>query len=80
MSFKVKRRILNIIAVIFGLALLLFYKFLTQTEIGVTVLVIFTIVYFILTLKWWRCPHCNTYFWKLPPFAEHCPHCGNKLE
>lgn len=80
MRFTTKRTILNVLAVIFALAFIFLHKFLTKTFFGITVLVMFLIIYFILTLKWWRCPHCNTYLWRLPPFSTHCPHCSNELK
>lgn len=80
MSFTIKRRILNIIAVVFVVAVLIFYDFFTKTVGGVVFLVLFCLAYFILTLKWWRCPHCDSYLWRLAPFAAHCPYCGNELE
>lgn len=80
MRFAIKRRILNIIAIIFILAILIFNKFFTGTAIGITLLILFLLSYFILTLILWRCPHCNSYLWKLAPFATHCPYCGNELE
>ena len=80
MSFLVKRRILNAIAIVFVIALLAFRRFFTETELGIALLVLFLIGYFILTLVWWRCPHCNAYLRKLPPFATHCPYCGNEFK
>ena len=80
MSFTVKRRILNAVAVVFLIALFAFRRFLTETELGITILVVFLIGYLILALVWWRCPHCNSYLRKLSPFATYCPYCGNKLE
>lgn len=80
LSFKAKRAILGITAVLFALILIIFYKFLTTSLVGISILVLFLIAYSILTFKWWRCPHCDTYLWKLPPFAKHCPYCSNPLE
>lgn len=80
MRFTVKRRILNTIAIIFAISLVLFYDFFTKTGIGVAVLIAFLVASFILTVCWWRCPHCHSYLWKLAPFATHCPYCGNELE
>ena len=80
MRFVVKRRILNSLALLFLVALLAFRRFLTETNIGVTILVAFLIAYLLLSLVWWRCPHCNSYLRKLPLFATHCPYCGNELE
>lgn len=80
MDFTVKRRILNTIAVVFVLALFVFFKFFTQTEIGVALLMLFLLAYIILCFIWWRCPHCNSYLWRLTPFAIHCPYCGGEFE
>ena len=80
MGFVIKRRILNIVAIVFAITMLFFYKFLTETAIGITILISFLAIYFVLTLLWWRCPHCNSYLWKLVPFATHCPYCGNEFE
>lgn len=80
MNFTTKRRILNIIAVIFAVVMVLFNKFVSETLLGVTLLMLFVIAYLILSLIWWRCPHCNSYLHKLTPFSTHCPYCGNKLE
>ncbi len=80
MPFNVKRRILNILAVVLAAALLLFRRFFVETALGAFCLIVFIIVYFILTLRWWRCPHCDSYLRKLSLFASYCPYCGNKLE
>lgn len=80
MSFRTKQRILIAVAIGLVLALLLFYRFFTETLIGVLLLVAWFGGYWILNLLWWRCPHCNAYLWKLSTFAEYCPHCGKKLE
>lgn len=80
MSFTVKRRILNAVAVVFLIALFAFRHFLTETKPGGAILAVFLIGYLILALVWWRCPHCNSYLRKLPLFATHCPYCGNELK
>ena len=80
MPFIIKRRILNALAFLLVIALLFFRDFLLETPLGVFLLVVYVIAYAILTLVWWRCPHCNSYLWKLSPFAAYCPHCGEKLE
>lgn len=80
MNFTIKRKILNIIGIVFVLALLIFHKYFYETSIGITVSIIFLLAYLILSLIWWRCPHYNSYLWKLSPFATHCPYCGNKFE
>lgn len=80
LSFKTRRMVLNIITAIFAVAMILFYEFFTKTGIGVLLLIIFLVLFFILQYFWLRCTHCDTYFWKLPWFSEHCPYCGNKLE
>ncbi len=80
MPFNVKRRILNILAIALVTALLLFRRFFVETALGAFFLIVFIIIYFILTLRWWRCPHCDSYLWKLSPFASYCPYCGNELE
>lgn len=80
MKFVVKKSILTIIAVFLILATIIFKNFLTETTIGITVLVLLLLAYFVLTLFWCRCPHCNSYLFKLTPFATHCPFCGNELK
>ena len=80
LSFKTRRVILNIITVIFALAMILFYRFFTTTGLGVSILISFLVIFCILLYFWWRCPHCDTFFWKLPWFSKYCPHCGNELE
>ena len=80
MKFVVKKSILTIIAVFLILATIIFKNFLTETTIGITVLVVLLLAYFVLTLFWCRCPHCNSYLFKLTPFATHCPFCGNELK
>lgn len=80
MNYKTKRRILNVAAILVVLAVLIFRSFFTQTFIGVALLVALLLFYLLLSFKWWRCPHCDTYLGKLSPFATHCPFCGNELE
>lgn len=80
MRFTSKRRILNVIAVVFAFVMLVFYDFFMKTAIGIAALALFLLAYFVLTLIWWRCPHCNSYLWKLAPFSTHCPHRGNELK
>lgn len=80
MNFTVKKRILIVIGIVFALALMIFYRFFTQTTIGLTISFFSLIAYFILTLILRRCPHCNSYLWKLVPFATHCPYCGEELK
>lgn len=80
MKFAIKKSILTIIAVFLILATIIFKNFLTETTIGITVLVVLLLAYFVLTLFWCRCPHCNSYLFKLTPFATHCPFCGNELK
>lgn len=73
MKFVVKKSILTIIAVFLILATIIFKNFLTETTIGITVLVVLLLAYFVLTLFWCRCPHCNSYLFKLTPF-QHIAH------
>lgn len=80
MSFTLKRRILNGIAIVLILAILIFRDFFSKTVLGITVLLLWLTVLCVLNLLWWRCPHCNAYLWKLSPFATHCPFCGSKFE
>jgi len=80
LAFKTRRMILNIITAVFAVAMLLFYKFFTATALGISILIIFLILFCVLLHFWWRCPHCDTFFMRLPPFATHCPYCGNDLE
>ena len=80
LPFRTSRMILNIITAIFALVMILFYKFFTTTGLGVSILIIFLILFCFLLFFWWRCPHCDTFLWKLPWFAKYCPHCGNELE
>ena len=54
--------ILNTITTIFTVALIIFYKFFTTTGLGVSILIIFLILFCILLYFWWRCPHCDTFF------------------
>ena len=60
LPFKTRRRILNVITAIFTAAMIFFYKFLTKTELGVTILVVFLIAYSVLAYFWWRC--CSAAF------------------
>ena len=80
MSFTTKRKILIAVGIVLILAILIFYRFFTQTAIGLTLSIFLLVAYFILTLILWRCPHCNSYLWKRVPFATHCPYCGKKFE
>ena len=80
MNFRTKRNILRIIALIFIIAMFVFFKFFTETTGGITLLILFFIAFYILTLILHRCPHCNSYLWKLAPFATHCPYCGKEFE
>ena len=62
LSFKTRRVILNIITVIFALAMILFYRFFTTTRLGVSIIISFLVIFCILLYFWWRCPHCDTFF------------------
>lgn len=79
MNFKIKRILFATTAILYFLALFIFYDFFIKTQIGNTILILFVIVYFILTLIWFRCPNCKSYLWKLTPFTKYCPHCGKEL-
>lgn len=80
MRFIIKRMLLIIVAIVLSIILFIFYDFFTETGIGILVMMLIGLAYFILTLLWWRCPHCNCYLWRLSPFATHCPYCGNVFE
>lgn len=80
MHFRTKQGILIALAVGLVLALLLFYRFFTETLVGIILLLAWFAGYWILNLIWWRCPHCGTYLHKLGPSAEFCPYCGKELE
>ena len=41
-----------------------------------TYLMVFAL--FILTILFWKCPHCGKYLGR--SIGEYCPHCGEKLE
>lgn len=80
MSFTTKKIILFLSALVLVLAIFLFRDFFLDTMLGISLLVLFLVAHLIVTLIWWRCPHCNAYLHKLSMFATHCPFCGEKLE
>ena len=80
MSFRTKKIILYTIGGVLITALFLFNGFLTESKLGIGLLVAALVGYVILSLIWWRCPHCGSYLGKLSPFATFCPHCGQELK
>lgn len=80
MSFTTKKTILFLSALVLVLAIFLFRDFFFDTMLGVLLLVVSFVAYFIVNLIWWRCPHCDAYLHKLSMFATHCPYCGEELE
>ncbi len=80
MSFKTKKLVLFLIALVFILALLFFRTFFLETSLGMVIFLLFIAAYVIINLAWWRCDKCNRYLGKLSIFATHCPFCGEELE
>ena len=80
MTFKTKRLILLLLAIVFILALVFFRDFFLEDSLGTCLFLIFIAAYVILNLAWWRCDKCNRYLGKLSIFAKHCPFCGEELE
>ena len=80
MKFSVKRNILRILAVLVVAAFAVVVFFFEESSLGLGIVITALIAYTILCIAWWRCPHCDCYLHKLPPFSSHCPHCGNAFE
>lgn len=80
MQFSTKRRILIITSIIFFIVVWFFRKFFIETAVGNSIVILFVLGFFLLTMVWCRCPHCKKYLWKLPIFAKYCPYCSDELE
>lgn len=79
MSFGKKKLILSVLGIALAIYFIIVELYL-KTWTALLILVTAAIGYIILDIKWWRCPHCDTYLWRTTPFASYCPHCGNELE
>lgn len=80
MTFKAKKLILFLIAIVFILALLFFRNFFLETSLGICLFLLFIAAYVIINLTWWRCDKCGKYLGKISISATHCPFCGEELE
>lgn len=80
MTFKKRKFVLFLIAIIFILALLFFKTFFLETLLGNATFLILIAGYVAITLAWWRCGKCGKYLGKISIFATHCPFCGEELE
>ena len=49
-------------------------------EIALSVIIPLLIVWFVLYIKWWKCPHCNRSLGRLEHGVTHCKYCGKELE
>ena len=80
MRFNLKRNLLRIFAVLLVVFFIIATKFFAESGLFISLLIAALVVYTILAIVWWRCPHCGRYLGRIPPFSSHCPHCGNELD
>ncbi len=79
MSFKIKRRILTAFTVLLVIAVIFFHEFFFGTHAGLTAFIAIMLVFTVITLIWWRCPHCRTGLGRRVLWIKYCPRCGKEL-
>lgn len=78
MNLHQKKKLLFVALIVLFL-LAAFLNSLLPKEAATSIIVLLFIVYIILHLTWWKCPHCNRSLGRLEHDVTHCKYCGNRL-
>ena len=78
MDIHKKKRIL-FLALIVLLLLASIFGSVFSKEIALAIIIPLLIVWFVLYIKWLKCPHCNRSLGRLEHGVTHCKYCGKEL-
>ena len=79
MNIHQKKKLLFVVLIILFFATSILYSFF-QKEIILLIIIPVLCVWFVLYIKWWKCPHCNRSLGRLEHGVTHCKYCGKELE
>ncbi len=84
MKLNFKRKALGIALYLYTLALFILKIFFhAETffkQIILPISAVFLVIWIILFIVWWRCPHCNKHLGLSTRDINYCPLCGKELD